>query len=364
MQTANEGMLTAAKLHPECKGRWLEIFRYVCPGTFDEAIDNLGSHVTCPFHGGEGDFRFVKIGRKGPNTASCGVAMCTCGKYPDGFSVLHAALKGRFYDVLKAVDEYLHGDSSTRRAPPPPPKVISTKKQRSDEEILSKARSLWSAHKPFSSKTTPYYVERGIAPAILEEMQDIGVLPSLGYWVKPKGEKELKKVGSYPAILAAMRNSDDEIVAVHRTWLSADRRGKAPVPDPKKLSETCNASGAAIRCYDARGTDCLGLTEGIETAHGTRQLAAGGFWPELGKIPVWATYSAGNIAAFVVPKWLLPTLRKIVVFADMDTNWNWTSVKAALAFKARMAVEYPEIEVVIKVPHYMGWDWLDVLNNL
>ncbi|MEX3984209.1 hypothetical protein AB4Y45_35220 [Paraburkholderia sp. EG287A] len=364
MSTANDGMLTAAKLRPECEGRWLEIFRYVCPGTFDEAIDNLGSHVTCPFHGGDSDFRFIKLGKKGPNTASCGVAMCTCaprkGVFPDGFEVLHRALGGRFYDVLKAIDEYLHGSGNSRRETPPPPKVISTKTQRSDEEILAKARSLWSAHKPFSSKTTPYYVERGISPAILEEIQDIGVLSTLGYWVKEKGE--IKKVGSYPAILAAMRNADDEIVAVHRTWLSADRRGKAPVADPKKLSETCNASGAAIRCYDATGTDCLGLTEGIETAHGTRQLAAGGYWPELGKIPVWATYSAGNIAAFVVPEWLLPTLRKVVVFADSDANW--TGIKAAIAFKARMAIEHPKIEVEIKVPHCFGWDWLDVLDSL
>ncbi|MBK3779922.1 hypothetical protein G3A43_06615 [Paraburkholderia aspalathi] len=360
MQT-EDGKLTAAKLRPECDGRWLEIFRYVCPGTFDEAIENLGSHVTCPFHGGVNDFRFIKIGKKGPNTATCGVAMCNCGPYADGFAVLHRALGGRFYDMLKEVDEYLHGDSSARRAPPPPT-VINTTKERSDEEILEKARSLWGARKTYSSKVTPYYVERGISPVILEDVQDVGVLPSLGYWVKPKGEKQLSKLGSFPAILAAMRNADDELVAVHRTWLSQDRRGKAPVTDPKKLSETPNASGAAIRLYDATGADVLGLTEGIETGHGVRQLAVGGYWPELGKIPVWACYAERNIRSFVIPKWLLPTLRKIVVFADMDANW--TGIKAALAFKARMAIEHPDIEVEIKVPHVFGWDWLDVLNNL
>lgn len=352
--------LTADLLRQECSGRWLEIFQYVCPGMFDDAIANLGSHVRCPFHGGENDFRFTKkSSKKGGNTADCGVAMCTCGAYTDGFAVLRRALGGRFIDVLKRIDEYLHGDVVTK-APPRAPKAISADKVRTDDEILAKVNSLWSARKPFSASTTPYYVERGISPAILKEVQDVGVLPSLGYYVKDKGK--IVRQGSYPAILAAMRNADDEVVAVHRTWLSKDRRAKAPVNDPKKLSETTGAAGAAIRLYDAVGSDVLGLTEGIETAHGVRQLAIGGYWPELGKIPVWAAYAERNIRSFVIPKWLLPTLRKIVVFADMDANW--TGIKAALAFKARMAMEHPDIEVVIKVPHVFGWDWLDVLDNL
>jgi putative DNA primase/helicase len=351
--------LTADLLRPDCRGRWLDIFQYLCPGTFDDAIANLGVHVTCPFHGGKEDFRFTKTAtKKGGNTQDCGVAMCTCGSYTDGFAVLRRALNVPFYEVLKRVDEYLHGEEVVQA---PPPVIIPSNNVRSDAEILAKVKSLWEARKTFSPSTTPYYVERGVSPRILKDIQDVGVLPSLGYY-KKEGEK-LVKVGSFPAILAAMRNAKGEVIAVHRTWLSKDRKGKAPVEgSAKKLSETPGAAGAAIRLFEATGTDILGLTEGVETALGVRQLADGGYWPEMGRIPVWACYSERNIRSFVVPPYLLPTLRKIVVFADMDENW--TGIKAALEFKRRMAIEYPDIEVVIKVPHLFGWDWLDVTDIL
>ncbi|KVP39465.1 toprim domain-containing protein [Burkholderia ubonensis] len=361
--------LTAAMLHPQAQGRWLEIFQYLCPGMFDEAINNLGQHVTCPFHGGENDFRFMKRAtKKGGNTASCGVAMCTCGPmqgaYPDGFAVLHRAMGGRFIDVLKAVNEYLNGRES---APPPakkfvpPVKTISAEEQAAkDAKILEKVRGLWSTGKPMDLDITPYYLERGIDPRILEGLQDVRTLASLPYWTTVN--KELTKLGSYPAILAAMRDNLGNVVAVHRTWLTKDRTDKAPVPKAKKLSETPDAAGAAIRLFDAEGTDVLGLTEGVETGLGVRQLTTGRYFPGLGPIPVWACYSAGNIRNFKIPEFLLSTLRKIIIFADNDENG--TGYAAAVAFKERMAIEYPDIEVEIRMPEVVGWDWLDVMVNL
>ena len=106
----------------------------------------------------------------------------------------------------------------------------------------------------------------------------------------------------------------------------------------------------------------LGLTEGVETGLGVRQLTTGRYFPDLGSIPVWACYSAPNISNFEVPEFLLPTLGKIIVFADNDENG--TSYKAAMALKERLAVEYPDIEVEIRMPELVGFDWLDVLVNL
>jgi hypothetical protein len=59
---------------------------------------------------------------------------------------------------------------------------------------------------------------------------------------------------------------------------------------------------------------------------------------------------------------LLKTLRKIIVFADNDENG--TSYEAAMAFKERMAIEHPHLEVEIRMPEVVGLDWLDVLVNL
>jgi len=358
--------LTAAMLHPQAAGRWLDIFQYMCPGMFDNAIQKMGSHVRCPFHGGDEDFRFVKKAtKKGGNTEQTGVAMCTCGTYADGFAVLHKAMGGRFIDVLKKVNEYLNG--SELPAPLPAKKVAirvkgpsSEEQAKLDAEVLAKVNALWSNGKVLNLKATPYYLERGIDPRILEDIQDVRTLESLGYYHKVNDE--LTKLGSFPTILAAMRDVEGKLVAVHRTWLSKDRKEKAPVPKAKKLSMTPDASGASIRLFDAEGSDVLGLTEGVETGCGVRQLTTGRYFPDLGRIPVWACYSAGNIKNFKVPEFLLRTLRKIIVFADNDENG--TSYEAAKAFQERMAIEYPDLIVEIRMPDVVGLDWLDVLVNL
>jgi phage/plasmid primase-like uncharacterized protein len=359
-------------LHPQAAGQWLNIFQYMCPGMFDDAIKNMGSHVRCPFHNGAEDFRFVKTAtKKGGNTAQTGVAMCTCGTYADGFAVLHKAMGGRFIDVLKAVNRYLNGDELP--APPPMktfvPKVkeaSSEEQAKLDAEVMAKVNALWNGGKGLNLKETPYYLSRGIDKRILEDIQDVRVMASLGYYHKSYNEltkqNELTKLGSFPTILAAMRDFEGKLVAVHRTWLSKTRTDKAPVPKAKKLSMTPDASGAAIRLFKADGSDVLGLTEGVETGCGVRQLATGRYWPDLGRIPVWACYSAGNIKNFKVPEFLLKTLRKIIVFADNDENG--TSYEAAMAFKERMAIEHPHLEVEIRMPEVVGLDWLDVLVNL
>lgn len=351
--------LTADLLRSQCEGRWLEIFRGICPGMFDEAIANVGTHVTCPFHGGDEDFRFTKRAtKKGGSTAQCGVAMCTCGFYTDGFAVLHKAMGGRFYDVLKAINEYLNGSAPITVEYKAPERIKP--ELRSDDEILKRVKALWDAAKPFEATGTPYYTHRGIHDRVQAELTDVRVLASLGYYVRVKGE--IVKKGSYPAILAAMRDVSGNLVAVHRTWLSKDKTDKAPESKTKKLSETPGVVGGAIRLFDATGTDVLGLTEGIETGLSARQLAAGGYWPELGAIPVWACFAERNIRSFMIPPELLPTLRKIIVFADNDANGK--GLEAATEFKDRMAEEHPEIEVEIKLPHLVGWDWNDVLLNL
>ncbi|WP_087865144.1 DUF7146 domain-containing protein [Comamonas thiooxydans] len=362
--------LTAAQLHPQARGRWLDILRYCCPGMFDEAIANLGSHVTCPFHGGEEDFRFIKKPHKGKETtADCGAAMCTCGKWPDGFALIHHVRGGRFIDTLREVNEYLNG-SAPAKAPLPARPVT---RPPNDAEIEAEARrflkislDLWVSGLNWTLDQVPYYLERGIDPRVLEGLQNVRFIPKLRYSVRVKATDKkashYQKVDDFPAFLAKMQMPDDSLVAVHRTWLSHDRRSKAPVAKAKKLSLTPGCAGAAIRLFDAKGSTILGLSEGIETAFAARQLAWGRYWPELGKMPVWACYSEQNIRNFIIPPSLLETLETIVIFADNDKNG--VGYSAACELKERLAVTHPHIVVIIKVPQNVGEDWNDVLVSL
>lgn len=352
--------LTADLLRPQARGRWLEIFSYICPGMFEEAIHRLGAHVTCPFHGGKEDFRFLKRGyRQRGNTADEGVAMCSCGVYADGFAVLQRATGMRFFDVLKAVDQYLNGASSAARKVTASPLVRPEPRdtRADDEKILANVAKLWGSGKELSLTATPYYVERGISPEALEGLQDVRQLDSLVFF---HGDGEtLKRLGNFPAILAVMRSPTGVQVAVHRTWLSRNRKGKAPVPKAKKLTVTTGAAGAAIRLHDAKDCEVLGLSEGIETGLAARTLAMRGYWPDLETLPVWACYAERNIRNFEVPAELLSSLRKIVIFADNDKNG--IGLEAAKAFQTRAYLDYPTLEVVIKVPPKVGDDWNDEL---
>lgn len=366
--TMQRRKVTAASVRNDARGRWLDIFQYMCPGMFDDAIRSLGDHVTCPFHGGVDDFRFVKTGtKKGPSTANCGVALCTCGVFSDGLNVLERALSCSFSDILKEVDEYLNGPNVASSNPKPLPQravvpLVEPDKGPSDEELMVKRKALWNPASAYDPATTPYYSCRGIRLSVLRQVRNIRVTPSLAFYERDPQTKQMKKVGTFPAILGLMRDADERPVAIHRTWLSADRRAKAPVVKPKKLSQTNDAAGGAVRLFDAEGCEDLGLTEGLETGISAFQLAEDGYFEGLGKLPVWACYSERNLRNFRIPTSMLTTVKRIVIFADNDEHG--TGQKAAKETKDILQKRYPNLVIEIRVPSQAGFDWNDVLVQL
>lgn len=357
--------IEAATVRQQAYGRWLEIIQYVAPGLFDEALDKLGKHVDCPLHGGKKDFRFIARAPGGKSTtAETGVAMCTCGPFSDGFALLMAATGKSFYTVLTEVHECLNGRSSESRTfvPRIPIRAQPSKEEleKQNAEILNRVHNLWDAGKAVPLSTIPYYAQRGLNVDLLNDVKDVRTMASLGYFVFENNQ--LQKLGSYPAMLALMRDAKGAPVAVHRTWLSTDKKDKAPVEKAKKLSESPGVAGAAIRLFEAEGSEVLGLAEGIETALAARQLAASGHWSDLTDMPIWATFAERNIRNFQIPASLDSTLKKIVIFADNDES-N-VGLTAAKTFKDRMKQERPELIVDIKLPPVVGWDWLDALINI
>lgn len=369
--------VTARSVRTDARGRWLAIFQYMCPGMFDDAIRNLGDHVTCPFHGGEDDFRFVaETTSKGPSTDDCGVAFCTCGQFSDGLNVLERALSCSFSEILTEVDEYLNGpndDGGVRKEPKvmpmrDPVPMVAAKPRTSDEDLMQKRRALWNPAQAYDPVTTPYYGCRGIRLEVARKLKCLRVSPGLAYYQKVKGEVDgqgrpkIEKVGVFPAILGLMRDAENNPVAIHRTWLNKERTGKAAVKKAKKLSETNDARGGAIRLFDATDCEDLGLTEGIETGISSYQLAMDGYFENLGELPVWACYSKDNMKNFVVPAELLPTLKRIVIFADNDAKG--AGLAAANKTKELLLERYPFLIIEIRMPTQVGADWNDVLVDL
>ena len=337
------------------EGHWLEILPALAPGRFDAAIAHLGRKVTCPFHGGENDFRFAlkPEGKEKRTTAESGRAFCSCGPYVDGFAVLMRANGWTFNEAVRNVYDWLRGaDITTPMAPAPVERTLS---QEEIDAIRDSAVKLWNAGWSFNQQKVPYYQARGLGA--LSGVQDTRFLPRLGYF-ELENRKAVKK-GEYPAMLVLVRDKDEQVCGIHRTYLTSERNGKAPVVEPKKMTRSINMdNGAAARIYAAAHSEVLGLTEGIENGHAVRELVSSGYFDDLsGKLPVWAALSETGIRTFKIPA-SLPKLKKLIIFCDNDASG--VGLNAAKKLIEILREERPDLEVEFRCPPRTGDDWLDV----
>lgn len=114
------------------------------------------------------------------------------------------------------------------------------------------------------------------------------------------------EASAYFCMAAAVRNVAGEIVALHRTWVTADG-GKAPV-EPRKISFGPTAKAAV---YLADGLERIVVGEGIETVLAAARNAPG---PET-ITPVAALHAEG------LKHFELPTAcRELWVAVDMDAK--------------------------------------------
>ena len=152
-------------------------------------------------------------------------------------------------------------------------------------------------------------------------------------------------IGTWPAMVAAMQNPAGDLVALHRTWLTADGH-KAPVPGPvKKVSPACGSlAGGCIRLAwtAADAPAALGIAEGIETALAARELSG---------LSTVSAYSSG-----AMERWQWSSgLRCLVIFADADP------AGADAAEKLRHRARTAGLAVIVKAPSTPGNDWCNVL---
>jgi putative DNA primase/helicase len=108
----------------------------------------------------------------------------------------------------------------------------------------------------------------------------------------------------HPAMVAAVSVwPETEPVAVHRTFLQADGKGKASV-DPVRMA-LGPVRGGAVQL--AAAGERLAVAEGIETALSVQQATG---------LPTWAVLGATNLRNLVLPA--LPMAAEITIAADAD----------------------------------------------
>lgn len=198
---------------------------------------------------------------------------------------------------------------------------------------------LWAACRPVrAGDPVGRYLEHRLKSQPVSFPTCLRLHPALPYW------HEGRKLGTWPAMVAAFTNPAGELVALHRTWLTADGR-KAPIPNGapvKKLSTAAGpVLGGCIWLAEPTEAGTIGIAEGIETALAAH-CASG--------VPTVAAYSAGALAAWQWP----PGVGRIVVFADADEAGQRS------AGELRQRAQAEDVTINVMTPAHADFDWCDV----
>ena len=172
------------------------------------------------------------------------------------------------------------------------------------------ARRKWHEAIPLTDSPAEVYLrERGLKP------EPGGWPPSLRYHAALKhGPTGLR----LPAMLGAVAIwPNRQVVGLHRTFLRADGRNKAPVSNNKMMLGRCG--GGAVRLAPA-GPELV-LSEGIETGLSVQQATG---------LPVWATLSTSGLRSVILP----PEVETVIIAADADEPGEKAAQEAARRFIA------------------------------
>jgi putative DNA primase/helicase len=307
-------MTTKISTKEAAKGKWPGILKHF--GIEDEYLQDV--HGPCPACGGTDRYRFDD--RNGNGDFYCN--HCGAG---DGFDLLERARGMDFAAAAKAIDEIV-GNIQVEKPKEPP---------HDPEKARAILNEIWKGSRPNGQVVTDYLKRRGLSviPPGFEKFT-LRSHPGLKY------SHNGAYLGAIPAMLAMFVDLAGKPQGIHRTFMLGDSLGGYP---RKKTMKATTLSGCAIRLWPHGET--LGLAEGIETA-----IAA----HELSSLPVWATYSAGNLRVVDVP----PEVKNVVIFADNDING--AGQVAADELRVRLTREGKQVDV--QVAPTLDTDWLDYLN--
>ncbi len=198
------------------------------------------------------------------------------------------------------------GHRRCRYRPPtaPRPRPVDVDQQQRAEF----ARRKWREAAPLTDSPADVYLrERGLEPGPDGWAASLRYHPALKHG--PTGLH-------LPAMLGAVAIwPSREVVGLHRTFLRADGRDKAPISGNKMMLGKC--AGGAVRL--AAVADKLALAEGIETALSVLQATG---------IPTWATLSTSGLKAVILPD----QVREVIICADGDEAGEKAANDAAQRF--------------------------------
>lgn len=306
------------KTKDAAKGLWRGIL--MAMGVPGEALKNR--HGPCPVCGGKDRFRWDN--KDGQGTFIC--SHCGSG---DGLKLAMLFTGRSFIEVAPEIDRIIRNERISPDKPAP---------TYSPDQVRQWLREVAAQ----TVRITPgdvvdrYLHSRGIG--------DTTYPKALRYAAKlPTGDG-----GLFPAMVATVRAPDGSNATLHRTFLRPDGSGKADLGERARMLMPGDVpEGSAVRLCDDWSGGVLGIAEGIETAMSAARLF---------EMPVWAGINTSLMRKFEPPE----GCTELVVFADNDANFAGLSAAYQLAY--RIACDNRrQIDVTVRCPDQVGWDWNDVL---
>ena len=279
-------------------------------------------HGPCPICGGTDRFRFDN--KRGRGDFICN--QCGAG---DGFKLIMGLCGMSFADARKramelagiteTTDRYIHTPAAPAPAEiaKPTRRVIQLLRECCPIEDCDAAR--W------------YLDSRGLWP--LPQGHNLRAHASVEYW------QDRRRVGRFPALIAAVRDGRGELVTAHVTYLEPTGEKLKEFEPRKILSGMTGREGCAVQLMQY--ADEIGIAEGIETA-----LSAAA----IHDLPVWAALNTSLLQKFEPPQ----DIDKLVIFADRDVAGLDAATKLMQRLQGKVGLE-------IRTPQ--AKDWNDVLRS-
>ncbi|MVA20723.1 DNA primase [Agrobacterium vitis] len=237
---------------------------------------------------------FVRL--TGPETGK-GAA----GKWTDGATGEHGDLLDVIREALGLVDFKDVAEEARRflSLPHPEPSRPRTPTGRTSSAAVGSpeaSRRLFAMSQPIGGTLAEIYLN-GRAITSLSGTATLRYHPRCYYRPDEHSPTEI-----WPAIVASVTDLAGRQTGAHRTWISPDGTGKAPVETPRRAMG--DLLGHGVR-FGVAG-EVLAAGEGVETVLSPRQV--------LPHMPMLAGLSAAHLAAILFPA----TLRRLYVLRDRD----------------------------------------------
>ena len=183
------------------------------------------------------------------------------------------------------------------------------------------ARRLWERCRPLTDTDAAMYLHsRGISDIVHESLR---FHPEVLY-------REDSFVTRAPGMVAAIKDADGSINAVHRTWLDATGTGKARLPEPRKMLGPPKGRGVLFHPERADRNDIV-IGEGIETV-----LSVTTALPGCAGI---ATLSSSVMAGIAIPD----SIGRILIAVDRDKS----GYPAAMKLEERLREDGRPVRLIL-----------------